>query len=411
MLIDELNGLQLNLNVNQFSYRISSEITQCQVVLAEMKNLASICLKYGNLKLTQIIKLSDNALYVLLRDDAMLCTHVYKINPQYDLRADIEILEDFDDVEMMIAWGSTLNKFFIVLNSKSKIVTGTAFKGSHINRGNEFLSFSTEIRFIKCLNYMEKARKIIFLNQSGNIYSMDTVSKDCIPLLLYKPHATSDPRLSVTPELPRVKEPLASQDGSPFIDLQISEDEKMYALKSSRFIECYDLNNTIIHSIPIQPNIKFKLFQHDVHTFIVINCQNNLVVWGFTPSQERTSKKSTRPNEDIIAGGNPIIDLWHLGIKKFGKFTEITKLGENENNFATCFLDEQERPFISKYVESLESLSKNINFLKISSIKDPRVLQQPISREIFFKFIAIKNSNPFSFNSAWEFNSLTKWHK
>ena len=381
--IDSLNGNQLIIKVKSPDFKISSEIRQCRLELSESRNLASIRLRSPNLDFCQAIKLSEKALYILLTNRSLSCTHVFKINPMHDLREEVESLEDFDDTDMMIAWGSTANKFFIVFNTKGQLVAGTAFRGTHINRGNVFLKFSSEIQRIESISYMEKNRKIIFLNQRGVLYCMDTVSKDCLPYVLYKPTLP----MAEAPPTEARKEIISSLDGSPYVDLQVSLDEKIFAVRSQRFIECYDQNNSIMHSIPLEEKpLGFKLFTEEIHTFVLVIYPDRSKVWGFSVSQEKSRKHYGRSDNEL-APGNPTVDIWHLGLKKFGRVSEVTALREGASKIAVCGIDGVKDPKIDNYVKSLKSITGNFEYCGISGINDTEIYRNPVSRETFINVL------------------------
>lgn len=53
---------------------------------------------------------------------------------------------------------------------------------------------------------------------------------------------------------------LTSYDQEPFQDVQITPDEKIYITRRLNYIECYNMNNSRLHIIPIDQTVNdFKL--------------------------------------------------------------------------------------------------------------------------------------------------------
>ncbi|OMJ80154.1 hypothetical protein SteCoe_19648 [Stentor coeruleus] len=377
--LESMTGLQLSIKIKNIIFSKSDEITHCRAEISSLSNLATIKINHTNLQVSQIISLSKESLYILLRNETDSKTHVYKLNSTSDFRIDKEMLEDFDDPDVQIAWGSILNKFFIVFKNKRQVKTGSASKGA-INRGNDFPIFSPEITSIICMNYASSMRKLIFLNQLGHIYLMDAVIKESFPSLATKPRKLSEGPITDEP-----LQPISPADGSMYCDLQVSSDEKIFAALCRTTIDCYDMNYTIIHSIPLSEPIKhFKFYSAEFHTFVVIASEREINFWGFILPQQYTSKQTISTAKTVDATGNPCLDVWHMGVKKFGVPLEQCRLRESTSKIAALCFNEPEQIKINKYVKSLALVNKSYQYVIVKSIIDRLVFENQISKEVFF---------------------------
>jgi hypothetical protein len=119
--------------------------------------------------------------------------------------------------------------------------------------------------------------------------------------------------------------------GTKFFDLEITEDESIFILRSELVIDCFDVNFIKTHSIPLEKNfveLKTLLFDKEIYMIQYYESNQFKCIKINIPREEIQIEANSNIVESIK--GNPILDLWHLGIIKFGPRVEDTDIIKGE---------------------------------------------------------------------------------
>ena len=198
-----------------------------------------------NLIVSQIISLEPEVIFVLISNAESNKTHILRFNPIVIYKDDYEKCEDINDSEVIIAWGSSANKFIMFQNMNKIASHGSLKYNKYFEKGVQ-LDIYSKIDKVKSSFYLKKSRKFFIIDTNGIIYSKDLVNEES-EICIVKSNKRVDGNDG---EL----EPLRPKNGNRFLDIDISADENILLLRTETDIECFDKNFIQTHSIPIPGN-------------------------------------------------------------------------------------------------------------------------------------------------------------
>ena len=347
------SGLEFILEKNEFKV---SETRDKKLIstISQPRKLFQLFFPTKKLAVSQIISLEPEVIFVLISNQADGKTHVLRFNPKITFKEDFEKCKDIDDSEVFLSWGSSANKF-IMFQNKNKIAThGSLKQNKYFEKGIE-LNIYLKIENVVSSFYLKKSRKLIIIDNNGLVYSKDLVNEENELNLV-----NSNKRISGSEsEL----EPLRPKSGNKFHDIDISSDENIILLRTDVDIEIYDKNFELIQNIPTKQNFKaYKSFIIENKCFLVIqNTKNKLEFMKLVVPKHETQIEYTKKINKII-DGNPIFDLHHLGIMKFGPLVEDTQIIKGQRYLGYYSLG-RKNDKVEKYLKCLKEVKNNFDLL------------------------------------------------
>ncbi|OMJ73862.1 hypothetical protein SteCoe_27341 [Stentor coeruleus] len=336
-----------------------------RIELNEKITLADIKMPQDNLELKQIICFNNIFYCVLIKDFTKNVTKCYKLNIKENLKDEIIKLDDINDIDAFLVWGSTTSQFFIVMNEKKKVMTGNFKKDFNKYNTNELLIFSSEISYIKTAHYLAKLEQLLILTNLGHIWSHNLKDNTTIQIQsqFFSNSKPSNSSLNT----------LSSYDQEPFQDLQITPDEKVYITRSLNYIECYDMNNIRLHIIPIDKTvIDCKTIFHANMNIIIIKYPEKLSFKTFYALPDNDINKILQTVE-LVEEGNPIIDVWELGVKKYGEVNDSFKVRKGESKFGIFNKGNKLKAKIKEYLKQMSFIKNSFKYINTDTLANSDV--------------------------------------
>ena len=286
--------------------------------------------------------------FILFSNPVKRLTHILRFNPKIISKDGLEALNDIDDCDVHISWGSSSSKYVMICNTKKSSTYGSLYLGKTFNGGVPF-KLHHKLSSIVTSCYAKKCKKLFLLNELGKLFYRDMIAEESDVFLV----KSSEKNLKGESNW------LRPSSGSRFFDLEITQDESIYLLRSEVVIDCFDCNFIKTHTIPLLDDFR------DFKTLIV---DNEIYLLRFDKKNKCLCTKIIIPKEEIqiessqnvveIIDGNPILDVWHLGIIKFGTVVEETQILKGARSIS-YYTDNKENKKIEKYFMNLKEVKQN----------------------------------------------------
>lgn len=317
--------------------------------------------KTRNVKVSQIISLEPDVCFILISNKEDSATHIIRFNPKYNIKEDFDTLNDIPDPDIHIAWGSSANKYIMILNTKKECNQGSLKQNKYFEKGRN-LNIFEKVDYIVNSCYTRRLRKFYILSDDGKLFYRDMILDES-DLCMIKSNSFDESKEDEESKW------LNPKDGTKYIDFEVSGDESVFILRSETNIECFDSNFIQTHTLKLEDNfLNFKTVCIDNECYLIQLLRNN----SFTCTKiiipkEETQIESSKKIATIIAG-NPILDVWHVGMIKFGQLTEETQIIKGDRIIGYFTIGEDHKK-IGKYFSNLKEVR---NAYEIKGFIDPK---------------------------------------
>lgn len=280
----------------------------------------------------------------------------FKFNPSAGFAFEIEELPSIR-TSALIASGSIASLFLAFYNEEEKAIYGAAQEMKHIDKGIPLKVYGEEVRQVKSACVLQKTRRILIINENGNVYSMELLCnvKRLTPVMVdRREEVISEEGVPLEPIITR--EPLAPANGCTFYDVKSSVDETLYFFLTDAAIEIYDLNYTLSKMIQVSNCVHFKVLASESYNIILTQTDMELKAYRFQSEIERVESSVEETKREIIPG-NPIIDILYHAFFKFGHHNPVS----DDKAMFYLYSDTKKRQCES-YLESISLLSQALTF-------------------------------------------------
>jgi len=357
-------GKQLNLYKSEFKVEDKGKKAAIELVctVSETQSLLKEYIKSENISISQIIGLESSVYFVLISDSDKKETHVLRFNPNLKTKEDFEICKSIPDPDAKLAWGSSSNKFIMFHNTNKQAFQGSLYMNKYLTGGIEidvYSKFKTAISSY----YMKKARRLYIIDNSGSLFCRELVNDDCETYIVNSSIEVNDSSKHT---------PLRPLNGSKFMSIDISLDENIIFLLNEVDIECFDKNFAHIHTIKLSGNfLSFKNVTFGSECFLIVQNKQNVMncYKVVAPKQETKIEENTKKIEKII-NGNPIFDIHHMGIIKFGLVVEDTQIIKGRRSLGYYSISKKTAKVLNylRGLTSVQSCFDNLGFVDPSEI-------------------------------------------
>ena len=368
--------------------RVNSEIVdvgkgneqKITLSIKEPKPYFSKYFKEKNIKVNQIICLDKDVAFAFISSPEQCVTHVIRFNPQRNIKDDYKVSTDIQDDNVQVAHGSSPNKYIMFLNRTKKVNQGSLKENKHFERGTE-LDIYSKIKEVVSSYYMKKARKLLILDNDGKLFYKDLVQADSDLFIVKSSNLDS--------MHDRDNSLLNSSDGNIFFEIDVSIDENIIFLRTITFIECYDKNFIRTHEISVSgTHVSFKNVVYDNLCFLIIQQSKKIECYKIIVPKHETQIINPKKIPKVIEG-NPIIDIHHMGLVKFGPLKETTQIIYGDR-IIYYYSGSEKDDRILKYLKGLTDLKSNFN---IGGYLSPQNLLndlQSIKKQEFIMSVCVK---------------------
>ena len=382
-LLDTYARSQNRVMSNISIYKINKVSKKWKIERDKMKIQINLEGKYY--RLAQLIKLHDNYMFAVFSSVRENSSAIYKCRLH-----EIEYIDTYfckvSDPSSYFASGSTLNSYFLVLNNNKEIRTGSVNDNSDFMQAKKLQIFSKYISVITSIHYMEKSKRLIMLNQDGEPFVSEL--KGSITTTQIKiPKKTSDSKNTF--------EPLKSKCGQKYLEVKCTQDEKAIIFLTEKNIEILDVNYSFLIEIPLNISCKFNTSMLDISFLLISYLQDDIKAFEVTIPQTKSTAVSIKAQMETIRG-NPIADMWHLSITKFGSPILKTYVG-----FYHPQISEEDMEKVKYYFRKVRKLYNSYKFsgifndlsmLEVSKSRLSRSINQ-ICMKVPLHIAIIENSN------------------
>lgn len=259
-------------------------------------------------------------------------------------RVDYEINE-FDDLDLVIASGSNLQIYIIFLNTLKKCYFG------HIQDLKFTKSFPIDVynndrKNVVCASILdEKPKKMYFLTSNGTLYKTE-IQKAKVTKMYLNPQETQS---------------FQSKNGEKFLSFHWIESTKMLAMQTASFLEFYDINFTCFRSIQLSsPDLPVKVVTQGLDIYVLTLVKRSVKCTRFSIKDENFHADHKMAHLDIPLG-NPIFDILHIGWSKFGKFTKETSVIKHKKQIG--YYSKKPCKKIKQYFLGLADIQSSFKFI------------------------------------------------
>ena len=312
-----------------------------------------------SLSLLQIIVFNEKICFALLSNNINK-TYIIRFSITQNSKDDYEISE-YDDQDLFIAWGSNANKYILFEKTNKKAFSASLIEGKRFSKKGQVINIFSSIGKVKTAAYTQKSRKLYLISDEGFLYYKEMIGEEIDVVLVKRRREDSHTELSQ-------HAPLLSSNGTVFQELDISEDETTLFLSSYELIECFNCNFELLLKIEAPELISFKTLNFEQSICMVILKKNmkfackKIVI----PREER--QINVKSNIKINIPGNPIFDIWHHGITKFGSQNEITQIIKGSRKIGYYMLKEKSAK-IEAYFKNLKKVNESYKFIGFAEPK------------------------------------------
>ncbi|OMJ65501.1 hypothetical protein SteCoe_38104 [Stentor coeruleus] len=240
-----INMFVLEIDYSRLQFSKSNNIQAFQINLDTTIMLTRIELESTDYDLKQVINLSNNIFCVLIKNCVNNVTKCFKVEEE-NLEYKSTNLVDLPDNDAFLAWGSTKDIFFLVMNNMEKVMIGNYLDDLGNNGLNEVQVFSSKITYIKALCYLSKSNRLLILSDYKYLWffypNRQSASKITERIIRdkfgYGDKEIIDPSLTHS-----------------YLDLKVTSDENNYITLSEKYIEVFNMESFRLHYIPIDQEI------------------------------------------------------------------------------------------------------------------------------------------------------------
>lgn len=309
--------------------------------------------KSSKIIVTQIISLDPDVIFVLLQNTDINKTHIIRFNPEFKTREDYEVCKDIKDSNVNLAWGSTSNKFIMFQNTKKIATQGCLKLNKYLQKGSE-LDIYSKVNEVVSSFYMNINRKLVFIDETGTVYYKDLVSDNSkvYTVRSHEKNVGSDKLNELRPV-----------NDSKYIEIDVSQDENVIFLRTETEIEIFDKNFVRINLISFTMTIlSYGSIFFENQCFLLVNFKSNKIHFFkiITPKKETQIENTSLAEKKIK--GNPIFDLHHIGIIKFGPLSEETQIIKGPRSLGYFTLDTPNKKILA-YLKGLKSVALNFDII------------------------------------------------
>jgi hypothetical protein len=289
--------------------------------------------------------------------------------------------KDIEDEDVQVANGSSSNKYIMFLNNTKKAAQGSLRLNKYFEKGIPIDIYS-KIKSVASSYYMQKCRKLFILDNEGHLYYKDLVHEDSETYMVKSTKLTSEGE--------RDSSHFQSTDGQLFIEIDVSKNESIIFLRTKTNIECYDINFIQTHLIPLKTQFtSFKNILYGNECFLIIqNNPNNIECYKLIVPKHETQIETTKKITKIVEG-NPVFDIHHIGLIKFGPMAEDTQIIQGERSLY-YYSKKGKNDKILKYMKNLKAVSNEFKiggFLSAEALFDD---SETISKERFILSLCVR---------------------
>lgn len=309
---------------------------QENISLSDYKLIKKIPINDTNKELTQIIELYDDVFYILVSCKQSQITYVHAVQKDQDNGYELDELKSIEDNKAFLAWGSNLNRFFLVMNTQKIICFGSAESGVNIHKGNLLYKYSDNIEIINKAFYVHTNRKLLIQCQNNKLHYITTLK--------------TDSKIETIEEL--------TQFNYSIIDFALVSDEKSILIQSEKRFLIFDIDFNLLkiyeHTHQIQA---FKAIEINGRVNMFLKHGNHIQTLIITIPQRILSLQKSQDQKNPL--GNPIVDLWQMSYMKFGKINQEL-LGKSDTSIGIFGLDASFRKKIFLYLNSFKCFRDKI---------------------------------------------------
>ncbi|OMJ65720.1 hypothetical protein SteCoe_37731 [Stentor coeruleus] len=261
------------------------------------------------------------------------------------------------DFDALIAWGSTFEKCFIVMNTMRKVMI-VSFDINFAKIGvEEIMIFDEEISHIEKAYFLSKANRLFILTSDKQLFNINIF--------------TINSQAKITQEINKNNSSIIIKINPPenekFEDVFVTNDEKIYITKSGDFIEIYNMKNIRLNTIPLNPEIVgIKVVSYNDVVVIVMKKSEKLsfAVFKTVEFNDDSDDEVDEVDIEVNERGNPTIDAWYLGLQKYGSSKDYLRLLKGDRKLCVLCKNNKFEEEIKKYLKQCSSIIKNFPYLK-----------------------------------------------
>jgi hypothetical protein len=318
-----------------------------------------------DIKQTRITIVDEKIGFVgfLLEENAW---EIHKFNPVSNSRLDTETSVIREDI--VIVRGSTVLLFAAYQPSKRLAYYGPISQGRVISTGKELNLYGRRVDSIKSAVLLPNNLLLYFLNQLGELFSMDLRDEDENQEPMEVP-ASNGPDSLETKIVP-----VRAANREPFEDVQSSKDETTLFLLTMTTVEIYDNSFTRQKVIQLASPGNMKVISDEEYRNYVVQYTQEKPPTGYLYYGAGSyAKMITRKSEKQRVKGNPVVDILGFVERKFGSMESATRrfyLSSPQPEACEGLLD------YSRFIPELQRLFSNMDILQEASppcIKTPAV--------------------------------------
>jgi hypothetical protein len=210
--------------------------------------------------------------------------------------------------------------------------------------------YSDEVLDIASAYLLSRKCSLVYIDQAGYVRYVDLKDKDKQMHVVMADKA--EPKCQ-----------FKSMSKAKFLEVCAPENEKVYVFRTDNDIEIYDMNFSILFTVPSPSTIQLKSFSDEQnYVYILAQTHTDLSCWRCVTDSEVTT--ITRRNEPaLVVKGNPVLDVLHCAIDKFGVIRKA------KPKLAVVIAASQEKTAqAQKYLESLKSVKEQMEFVHVGAV-------------------------------------------
>lgn len=344
--IDEEKNLSMNISPYQHCFSFKSEVRETRITIVDEK-IGFIGFLTG-----------ENT------------WEIHKFNPVSNSRLEIESSIIKEDI--VIIRGSSIMLFAAYQPSKKLAYYGPISQGKVITTGTELKLYFRRVDSIKSAVLLPNQKLLYFLNQLGELFSMDLRDEDenQEPMEV---QASNGPESRETQILP-----VRATNREPFEDVQSSKDESTLFLLTSTTVEMYDNSFTLQRVIQLEaPGAMKVISDEEFRNYVLIYTREKPPIGYLYYGAGSYAKMVTTKSQVQKVTGNPVIDILGFVERKFGSGEVPTHrffLSSADPDDCGGLLD------YSKPIPELQRLFSNMDILRGAA---PPYLLVPTSKVLF----------------------------
>jgi hypothetical protein len=254
----------------------------------------------------QVLTLSQESMLALFRHEDK--TVSFNIKTNFGIRFN-EATQNSIDKSLIVVPGSTAEHFFAYSNTRKWARSGPLEEAYGVEQGYNYdCVFSEETTEIIAGFYLKTKRQLVYINQSGTVFSINFNDADRTP----------------TKVLDSSGSPLRTSDM--FLDVRVPDNEQVYVFRTDFAFVIYNTDFSYFDQIICRAS-QYKVINDSHNCIYLISLGDTLQGWKFAVGGIVTLFEDQSAAREVILG-NPIVDVLQCAIGKFGICDETEETRE-----------------------------------------------------------------------------------